>query len=154
VPVVLNPAPAHPLEPEMLALVDYLIPNETELYLLSGCKSIPNAIAYFQALGIKTLIVTLGEQGVIVVDRGVQTSMPAFRVKAVDTTAAGDAFIGAFSVALMEGRPLMEAVTWGSAAGAIAVTRMGAQPSLPDRAELLQFLKDHAQNETARFAQL
>ena len=86
------------------------------------------------------LIVTLGEQGVLIAQGERQTHLPAHAVEVVDTTAAGDAFVGAFAVALTQGLSTQESAAWGNAAGALAVTRPGAQPSLPNRAELDEFL--------------
>jgi len=142
-PVVLNPAPARPLPADLLAQTDYLLPNQPELRLLAdGEADVPRAAARLLAQGVRNLVVTLGEEGALLVTGGSQEHLPAFRVPVVDTVAAGDAFAGAFCVALAEGKPLREAVLWGNAAGAIAVTRPGAQPSMPNRAELTQFLKE------------
>lgn len=138
--VVLNPAPAQTLDVELLKATDYLIPNQTELALLAGVQPLDKAIAVLQGWGVANLIVTLGEQGVLVAQDGRQTRLPAHQVNVVDTTAAGDAFLGAFAVALTEGLSTVEAAAWGNAAGALAVTRPGAQPSLPDKAELNEFL--------------
>ena len=138
--VVLNPAPAQPLQSELLASVDYLIPNQTELALLSGRQSLDEGIGVLQEWGVRNLIVTLGEQGVLIVEDGRQTRLAAHPVQVVDTTAAGDAFVGAFVVALKEGVSTQEAASWGNAAGALVVTRAGAQPSLPERSELDAFL--------------
>ncbi|HJW84615.1 MAG TPA: ribokinase [Anaerolineae bacterium] len=141
--VVLNPAPAQPLDPALLSGVDYLIPNQSELALLTGVQdthAVREAAQRLQAAGVRQVIVTLGEEGALIVEAGGETRLPAYRVQAVDTTAAGDAFVGAFAVALLEGRSTREAALWGNAAGALAVTRAGAQPSLPTRAELETFL--------------
>lgn len=138
--VVLNPAPAQPLEAPLLAGVDYLIPNQTELALLAGVKRLSEAVETLQNWGVRNVIVTLGEAGALVVVNGNENHLPAHRVDVVDTTAAGDAFVGAFAVALTEGLEIQAAADWGNAAGALAVTRDGAQPSLPTRAELDQFL--------------
>jgi len=141
VKVVLNPAPACALPEALLEKVDYLIPNETEAELLTGL-SVKNldeakiAAQKMQRMGVGTVILTLGEKGALLVDTQGEQFYPAFRVKAVDTTAAGDAFLGGFAAALSEGKPLGEAVRWGSAAGALAATQMGAQPSLPVRTAL------------------
>jgi ribokinase len=146
VQVVLNPAPARSLDAALLSNVDYLIPNQTELARLSGLDSISPAVNHLQAMGVQRVIVTLGEEGVLVAEDKEQAQLPAHRVVAVDTTAAGDAFVGAFAVALAEGRSTREAAAWGNAAGALAVTKMGAQPSLPTRAEFNQFLEKHSQD--------
>lgn len=139
--VLLNPAPAQPLPPELLASVDILTPNESETASLTGLPvatraDLESAARALQRMGPPVIILTLGERGALLA-RGDQTDhFPAFAVTPVDTTAAGDAFVGALAVALAEGRPLPEAVRWGNAAGALATTRPGAQPSLPTRADV------------------
>ena len=138
--IVLNPAPAQKLENKFLRSVDYLIPNQTELFLLTGINSVQESIAYLHNIGVAHLIVTLGEDGSLVAENGQITQLGAFPVQAVDTTAAGDAFVGAFAVALTEGLDTQLASIWGNAAGALAVTRPGAQPSLPSRDEFDLFL--------------
>lgn len=139
--VVLNPAPARRLPATLLAQIDYLLPNQPELRLLAeGETDVKRAAARLLANGVRNLIVTLGEEGALLITPEIEEKLPAFSVEVVDTVAAGDAFAAAFCVALAEGKPLREAVIWGNAAGAIAVTRPGAQPSMPTRTELLQFL--------------
>jgi ribokinase len=140
VQVVLNPAPAQPLDADLLAHIDYLIPNQTELALLTGLDATDPAVSRLQELGVRRIILTLGKDGALVVESKSRIHLPAHPVTVVDTTAAGDAFIGAFAVALAEGRSTREAAKWGNAAGALSVTRVGAQPSLPTRAELEGFL--------------
>ncbi len=148
--IVLNPAPARDLPAGLLTEVDYLIPNETELFLLSGLDSLEASINMLIDVGVRNLIVTLGSEGALLATPQQQTHVPAFRIDPVDTTAAGDAFVGAFAVALSEGLDLNEAVRHGSAAGALAATRPGAQPSLPTRQELEQFLRKHAPGKGSR----
>jgi len=143
IPVVLNPAPARPLPQSLLARVDYLLPNQHELQLLAeGEADYHTAAARLMSNGVRNLVVTLGEEGALLVAPHTQEKLAAFKVPVVDTVAAGDAFAAAFSVALAEGKSLREAVLWGNAAGAIAVTRPGAQPSMPNREELIHFLKE------------
>ena len=143
IPVVLNPAPARPLPQSLLARVDYLLPNQHELQLLAeGEADYATAAARLISNGVRNLVVTLGEEGALLVTPQSQETLPAFKVPVVDTVAAGDAFAAAFCVALAEGKSLRDAVLWGNAAGAIAVTRPGAQPSMPNREELIQFLKE------------
>lgn len=134
--VILNPAPAASLPAELLRLVDILIPNQSELALLTGIADIESAAATLIEAGVPNVIVTLGAEGVLVVEPQRSTRIAAFPVHAVDTTAAGDAFVGAFGVALSQGRSVVDAAQWGNAAGAVAVTRAGAQPSLPTAAEV------------------
>lgn len=136
--VLLNPAPARELPDELLALVDVLIPNETEAALLTdrpvdGEEDARAAAGDLLESGVDVVILTLGERGALLAREGDVTLIPSFEVDAVDTTAAGDAFVGSFAVALAEGRSLTDAVRRGNAAGALAATRMGAQPSLPTR---------------------
>lgn len=138
--VTLNPAPAQMLEAALLAQVDYLIPNQTELALLAGVDSVESAANRLRSIGVRNVIVTLGGDGVLAVNDEGETRLAAHRVNVVDTTAAGDAFVGGFAVALAEGRSFREALAWGNAAGALAVTRAGAQPSLPKRGEVEKFL--------------
>jgi ribokinase len=141
VKVILNPAPARSLPGALLSLVDVLIPNESETALLTGLPvgnqvEAKAAAAALRGLGVGTVILTLGERGALLArEEGVE-HFPAFEVTPVDTTAAGDAFVGGFAVALAEGQTLSEAVGWGNAAGGLATTRLGAQPSLPTRQEL------------------
>ncbi len=139
--VILNPAPARPLPTELLSLVDVLIPNESEAALLTGIPVGDQAVDKTAAmalceLGVGTVILTLGGRGALLAQDERVEIFPAFDVVPVDTTAAGDAFVAGFAVALAEGRALAEAVRWGNAAGAIATTRLGAQPSLPTRRDL------------------
>jgi ribokinase len=134
--VILNPAPAQPLERAFLNHVDFLIPNQSELALLTGVSDMAEGIGRLRSLGVDNVVATLGEKGAWIVGQGVNQRVPAHKVQVVDTTAAGDAFVGGFAVALSKGLPLLEAVRWGNAAGGVAVTRPGAQPSLPTRAEL------------------
>jgi ribokinase len=141
VTVVLNPAPARKITSELLSLVDFLIPNETETALLTGLpvdsqSEIRNAASSLLTSGIKTVILTLGENGALLSQEGKSDIFPTFPVNPVDTTAAGDAFVGGFAVALAEGKSVTEAIRWGNAAGALATTRLGAQPSLPMRQDV------------------
>ena len=143
--VLLNPAPARPLPDELVALADFLLPNETELSLLTGMDvtDIPSAEAAARILlgrGAKTVIVTLGSKGALIVDEKTMTHVDTFHVDVVDTTAAGDAFIGGFAYALLEDKSLKEAVRYGCACGALATTKFGAQPSLPVKEEVERFM--------------
>ena len=137
---LLNPAPAQSLDRSFLDQIDYLIPNEQELALLTGMDLPTLAAGALHNLGIKCLIVTLGSEGVLVMDQDQVYHIQANSVEVVDTTAAGDAFVGAFALALTEGKTVEDAAIWGNAAGALAVTLSGAQPSLPSRSDLEKFL--------------
>lgn len=146
VQVILNPAPAQALPNELLSLVDIITPNETETEYLTGIKVIDDESAQQAAdvlhhKGIKTVLITLGSRGVWVSDKNSKGCIvPAFKVKAVDTIAAGDTFNGALITALLEGQSMMPAIKFAHAAAAIAVTRAGAQPSVPWRHEVDAFL--------------
>jgi ribokinase len=133
IPVVLNPAPAQPLPKSLLQNVDYLTPNQSELLILSSETNLNAGIEKVRNWGLRNLIVTLGANGARVISEGIDQHIPAHEITAVDTTAAGDAFNGALAVAIAEGKPLLEAVSYGMAAGALASTKRGAQPSLPKR---------------------
>lgn len=140
--VVLNPAPApERIPPEILAQVDYLTPNETEVARLTGQKdlSMESILAGAHALldqGVQHVLVTLGDKGALLVDDGGETHFPARKVSAVDTTAAGDCFNGAFVVGLSEGMDHAQAIRLANMASSIAVTRKGAQTSIPTRQEV------------------
>ncbi|MTV48755.1 ribokinase [Heliobacillus mobilis] len=140
-PVILNPAPVQSLPEEWLSQVDYLVPNEHEALLLGGEPEDGFEKLFHKING--TLIVTLGDKGLLFIDEEGSRSQSAFEVKPVDTTAAGDAFVGGFSVALAEGRPISEALRFASATAALSVTHSGAQTSLPHRNEVLEFLEEH-----------
>jgi ribokinase len=135
VPTILNPAPVPDVGVDFLDLVDYLTPNAGEAARLSGTAG-DEAAAGLRARGARCVLVTLGEGGVLACAEGPARHVPAFRVDAVDTTAAGDGFNGGLAVALTEGRELLAAVRFASAVAAIACTRRGAQASLPTRAEV------------------
>jgi ribokinase len=141
VKVILNPAPARSVPPGFLSGVDYLIPNESEASLLSGIQvrdlaSAEEAACRLQSDGGPVVILTLGERGALLVSRETVCHVPAHRVEAVDTTAAGDAFIGGLAMGLVQGYPLEEAVRYATCAGTLAVTRFGAQTSLPSAEEV------------------
>jgi ribokinase len=141
--VILNAAPARALPGALLALVDVLIVNETELSLISGSSGgHEEAARSLLARGARSVLVTLGREGSLLVAHESTTHMPAFAVEAVDTTAAGDAFTGAYVVALLDGLDSRACLRFASAAAAIKVTRHGAQPGLPSRREVEDFLAD------------
>ncbi len=143
IPVVLNPAPAQLLSPALLANVDYLTPNESELALLTHEKDLERGVRKLLDWGVKHVIVTLGVNGAFVASEGINKRLSAYEITAVDTTAAGDAFNGALAVALAEGWTLLEAVSYGMAAGALASTKHGAQPSLPVREQVENLVESH-----------
>jgi ribokinase len=146
VQVILNPAPAHPASPDLLGKVDFLVPNETEASMLAGLEvkdvaSAEAAARKFLGYGVPVVIVTLGAQGALLVTEERVAHVPARKVKAVDTTAAGDAFIGGLAAALVNGFPLEEAVRYATCSGALAVTKFGAQTSLPSAEDVEAFYK-------------
>jgi len=145
VPTILNPAPAptEPLPEALIALSDYIVPNETEAAILTGLpvEDITQAKAAakkLQAMGARNVILTLGSKGALVVtEDGTETIVSSFNAgPVVETTGAGDAFCGGFAAALAEGKPLLEAVRFGCATAGISVTRAGTAPSMPKRAEI------------------
>ena len=147
VPVVLNPAPARPLEDGLLRRVAVLTPNEHEAEILTGVavrdeRGAREAAARLLARGPATVVITLGERGVYASAPEFEGLVPAFKVDPVDTTAAGDIFNGALAVALAEKLTLAAALRFAQAAAAISVTRPGAQPSAPMREEIDRFLAD------------
>ena len=148
VKVILNPAPARKLPQEILEAVDYLTPNETEAEMLAGMNPSemgPDSLPQLASiLGVSNLVVTLGSKGACILENGQTTLVPPFPITPVDTTASGDAFNGALAVALAQGEEIAKAVRFANAAGAITATRFGAQPSLPTREELDQFMVSSA----------
>ena len=143
--MVLNPAPAQPLNDALLSVVDLITPNETEAELLTGIKVSDMASAQVAAnvlhdKGIAEVMITLGSQGVWMSQTGTGKQVKGFRVDAVDTTAAGDTFNGGLLAGLQAGLILDEAVRFAHAAAALSVTRVGAQTSIPTKAEVDAFL--------------
>ncbi len=144
--VILNPAPAKALPAELISSVDILIPNESELSLLTGLPvndvaSAEKAAKEILKQGVKTVIVTLGSKGALLVTDTQVKQVDTYKVNVVDTTAAGDAFIGGFASAILSGKTLEDSVRYGCACGALATTKFGAQPSLPTKEEVEKFIK-------------
>lgn len=143
--VILNPAPAsRPLPADWYACIDYLIPNESEAAVLSGLavdslETAEAAATQLLAAGAGKVIVTLGAQGLMFANGASFQHFPAPLVKAVDTTAAGDTFVGGFAAALADGKSEVEAIRFGQVAAALSVTRAGAQPSIPTLLEVQAF---------------
>jgi len=151
VPIILNPAPARALDDRLLRLVSFLTPNETETELLTGIKikkesDMAKASQKLLNKGVHAVFITLGVKGVFVASETekIRRIISAFKVKAVDSTAAGDVFNGALAVALAEGRPLLDAAHFANAAAALSVTKLGAQPSAPYRKEIERLLRTAA----------
>jgi len=139
--LVLNPAPACPLPDDLLRKVSVITPNEKEAEMLTGVKisgvdSAKEAAKMLAAKGIETVIITMGSAGALIYEKNTSEVVAAAKVKAVDTTAAGDVFNGALAVALSEGKDMIQAVQFANAAAAISVTRLGAQASAPKRKEV------------------
>ena len=138
---MLDPAPAQPLPKELLELTDWITPNEREASTLLGLERkalVPfEAVRALQALGPRNVILKMSSKGAVVLaGKAEPVHVRPVPVTAVDTTAAGDAFNGAFAVALSEGRSPVEAAEFAAAAAALSVTRRGAQPSMPTRGEI------------------
>lgn len=129
---ILNPAPANKEIEEYLSFVDLVTPNETELELFGGKDKLFNA-------GVKKIVTTLGSKGYEIADKNGAKVYPCIKVKAIDTTAAGDTLCGGLAVGLAEGMSLEEACAFGSKAASIACTRKGAQQSIPTKAEVMNF---------------
>ncbi|WP_106830880.1 ribokinase [Parabacteroides pacaensis] len=139
--VIVNPAPARKLSPELLRNLYLITPNETEAEIISGIKirdkeSALQAAKAIYNMGVNHVIITLGSKGALVYSKDIQEEIPALKVDPVDTTAAGDVFNGALTVAISEGRGLIDAVRFANKAAAISVTRVGAQASSPYRNEV------------------
>jgi ribokinase len=151
VPLMLDPAPAAELSADLLSRLTWITPNETEAQSLAGSSHSLDNESEVRALaetllnmGPKNVVVKLGERGAyLALEDGTRAIVPAFKVHAVDTTAAGDCFNGAFAVALAKGAAALEAARFAAAASAISVTRPGAQPSMPTLTEVEAFLKAH-----------
>jgi ribokinase len=146
--VILNPAPARTLSDSLLRQVSILTPNESEAELLTGIRlngiaAAEKAAVRLHRRGVQTVVLTLGARGALIANGHGTRLVHGFKVKAVDTTAAGDIFNGAFAVALTEGRSLEDAVRIANAAAAISVTRWGAQPSAPTQRTIEKFLETH-----------
>jgi len=148
---ILDPAPAQPLSTKLLSLADILTPNESEACLLLerpaarlSREDAPSVAAALRQKGSHAVVLKMGDRGCFYSDNAEELFVPAFPVSAVDSTAAGDVFNASLAVALAEGREMADALRFANAASAISVTRMGAQPSVPIRSEVDEFLKSCA----------
>jgi ribokinase len=158
IPLVLDPAPARPLPESLLERVDWLTPNESETCSLLGLKSqdvpeeeLQEVAETLLQRGSRNVLLKLGQHGCfLALADGRRIHIPAYVVRAIDSTAAGDAFNGAFASALIEGHDPVRAASWASAVAAISVTRRGAQPSMPTSAEVQTFLQEREITKQAR----
>ncbi len=147
--IIMNTAPVQPVDDDLLSMLTIVTPNEVEAGILTGTPvtdeaSAAKAAEYFFARGVKIVVITMGSQGVFVSDGKTQKMMPAFKVNAIDTTGAGDAFNGGFVTALAEGKDVFEACQFGNAVAALSVQKLGTTPSMPTREEVDAFLAGNA----------
>lgn len=153
-PLILDPAPARLLPPEILRNVAWITPNETEAQWLTGSTGLPvsecemqEMAECFLSMGPRNVLLKLGQRGAyLATEDGLRTFIPAYPVAAIDTTGAGDAFNGAFAVALLRGSRAADAARFATAAAAISVTRRGALPSMPTQVEVT-FLAEQSRNQ-------
>jgi ribokinase len=146
IPFILDPAPARRLNPKLLEMTDVIKPNETEAGILTGIKVTDQNSARKAAInlferGVKNVILTLGAKGALLFNKDTNEFFPAKKVKAVDSTAAGDAFVGGLAFCIAAGRSLSEAVSFANDVAALSVTKMGAQTSMPSMKEVEKFRK-------------
>lgn len=150
VKVLLNAAPARKIDPDTLHKIDILVVNETEAEEISGMKlenlGVEAVLSKLKDMGAKQVVLTLGKKGSFFKARESVLHVPAFEVEAVDSTAAGDIFCGALAVGLGKGYEWSKALKFASAASAISVTRLGAQPSIPTEEEVYEFLNQNTPN--------
>lgn len=149
VTVIVNPAPAQRLSDEFLKYIDYLTPNETELEILTDMKvnTLEDAIVAARKLldkNVSNIIVTLGDNGALIVNKNIDEHIKGFKAEVLDTVAAGDTFNGALAVMISEGNEIKEAVRLANAAGSLSVTKEGAIPSIPYREEIERLLKNNS----------
>ena len=147
-PFILNPAPYIEVPPSLFLGVDYITPNETETEELTGiavkttddCRT---AARVLLDMGVKNVIITRGVEGVYYTDGKTEITVPAIKMKAIETTGAGDAFNGGFATAVAEGKPIKYALEFATCTAAISVTRLGSCQSMPSRAEILELMQKH-----------
>jgi len=150
-PFILNPAPYRPLSSELLSMIDYITPNETEASSLAGVQvdSVQSARIAAKKLiemGVKNVIITLGVNGAYFTDGNNEMHVSGIKVKALETTGAGDAFNGGFATAIGEGMDIESALRFANCTAAISVTRLGAAQSMPTRDEIDAFIKESYNN--------
>lgn len=142
--VILDPSPAQDLSDLPTDRIDIITPNLVEIEALTGYSDVREGARRLLARGVRQVVCKVGKDGAWLITHNKAQHFPAFQVNVVDTTAAGDAFNGALAVALAEGHSLEESILWGNAAGALACTRHGAQPSLPYREEVEQLISKNS----------
>lgn len=147
--VILNPAPAQPLDKNFLGLIDIITPNKVEAEMLTGIKvsgdeSLSLIAERFFEFGIENVIITLGSRGIYAAFPGTAKVIPAYRVHSIDSTGAGDVFSGALAAFLAQGMPIEQAADMAGASASISVTRMGAQTGAPSRGEIESFIENCA----------
>lgn len=152
VKIILNTAPVQPISDDLLSRVDLITPNEVEAGILSGIKvnnqeSAQKAADYFLKKGVKNVLITMGSSGVFLATPQKRGFLPAYKVNALDTTGAGDAFNGGLTAALSEGKDLWEAAQFANALAALSVQKMGTTTSMPDREEIDTFVAEHGKGE-------
>lgn len=148
VKIILNTAPVQPISDHILSKVDLITPNEVEAEILTGIpvdgkENADKAADWFFEKGVKNVLITLGGRGVYIATKEKRGIIPAYKVEAVDTTGAGDAFNGGLVAALAEGKDLWEAAVFANALAAVSVQRIGTTPAMPTREEIDSFLKEH-----------
>ncbi|MBN2558788.1 MAG: ribokinase [Clostridia bacterium] len=144
--IIMNPAPAQRIGDDVFKMIDFITPNETEAEILTGIRTdninnIKKAADWIYNKGVKNVIITMGKDGVYLKTKDVDMIIPAYKVEAVDTTGAGDAFNGCLAVALMEGKDIIEAARFANAGAAISVTAIGTAPAMPHRSVIDNFMK-------------
>lgn len=144
--IIMNPAPAQKIDDKYYKMISYLTPNETEAEILTGIKTnnmenIRIAADWLYGKGVENVIITLGRDGVYIKNKDLSLIVPSFKVKAVDTTGAGDSFNGCLAVALLDGLNIVEAAKFANAGAALSVTRIGTAPSMAYREEIINFIK-------------
>ncbi|MDC7289020.1 ribokinase [Blautia schinkii] len=148
VQIILNPAPAVEVPGSILSKIDIITPNETEAQVLTGVEvhtyeTAERAAQVFLKKGVKNVVITMGAMGAFATDGTRSELVPRIKVDAIDTTGAGDAFNGGFAMALAEGKNLFEALRYGNATGALAVTKTGTAPAMPKREEIEKLLREN-----------
>jgi ribokinase len=146
IPFILDPAPAQKLSRELFKMTDVIKPNETEAQILTGievtnAKTAEKAARKLLKCGVKTVIITMGAKGCFVVNNETKKFFPAKKVKAVDSTAAGDAFVGGLAFCIASGKTILDAISFAGNVAAISVTKMGAQSSMPSMKEVEKFVE-------------